>query len=162
MGQIPYIAGFSDTNNKKIDRSIVSMLRSIFGAPGRIRTCDLPVRSRALYPLSYKRMINSVYNRPVRSICQACFYHFFAYCVAASNIGDTMRTRQAVMGRGEIFVQKIQPDLDSAPILELMDKKVFFIIERNRRLNRNRRKQNVQRLSRYGNAFRAGAVRLVV
>ena len=24
-------------------------------APGRIRTCDLPVRSRALYPLSYKR-----------------------------------------------------------------------------------------------------------
>ena len=73
-----------------------------------------------------------------------------------------MRTRQAVMGRGEIFVQKIQPDLDSAPILELMDKKVFFIIERNRRLNRNRRKQNVQRLSRYGNAFRAGAVRLVV
>ena len=26
------------------------------GAPGRIRTCDLPVRSRALYPLSYKRI----------------------------------------------------------------------------------------------------------
>ena len=26
------------------------------GAPGRIRTCDLPVRSRALYPLSYKRV----------------------------------------------------------------------------------------------------------
>ena len=27
-----------------------------YGAPGRIRTCDLPVRSRALYPLSYKRV----------------------------------------------------------------------------------------------------------
>ena len=26
------------------------------GAPGRIRTCDLPVRSRALYPLSYGRV----------------------------------------------------------------------------------------------------------
>ena len=26
------------------------------GAPGGIRTCDLPVRSRALYPLSYKRV----------------------------------------------------------------------------------------------------------
>ena len=27
----------------------------VFGAPGGIRTLDLPVRSRALYPLSYKR-----------------------------------------------------------------------------------------------------------
>ena len=26
------------------------------GAPGGIRTLDLPVRSRALYPLSYKRI----------------------------------------------------------------------------------------------------------
>ena len=26
------------------------------GAPSRIRTCDLPVRSRALYPLSYGRV----------------------------------------------------------------------------------------------------------
>jgi len=29
--QIPCIAGFLDTNNKGIDRSIVSMLRSMFG-----------------------------------------------------------------------------------------------------------------------------------
>ena len=32
-----------------------------FGAPGRIRTCDLPVRSRALYPLSYKRIYAFAY-----------------------------------------------------------------------------------------------------
>ena len=30
-GQIPCIAGFLDTNNKRVDRSIVSMLRSMFG-----------------------------------------------------------------------------------------------------------------------------------
>ena len=30
MGQIPCIAGFLDTNNKRVDRSIVSMLRSMF------------------------------------------------------------------------------------------------------------------------------------
>ena len=35
MGQIPCIAGFLDTNNKRIDRSIVSMLRSMFGCGGR-------------------------------------------------------------------------------------------------------------------------------
>ena len=29
---------------------------SLFGAPGEIRTLDLPVRSRALYPLSYGRI----------------------------------------------------------------------------------------------------------
>lgn len=37
-----------DNSSRVVDR------RS--GAPGRIRTCDLPVRSRALYPLSYKRI----------------------------------------------------------------------------------------------------------
>ena len=26
----------------------------VFGAPGRIRTCDLPLRRRLLYPLSYE------------------------------------------------------------------------------------------------------------
>ena len=31
MGQIPCIAGFLDTENKSIDRGIVSMPRSIFG-----------------------------------------------------------------------------------------------------------------------------------
>ena len=34
MGQIPCIAGFLDMNNKRIDRSIVSMLRSIFDELG--------------------------------------------------------------------------------------------------------------------------------
>ena len=34
---------------KKFDKS---KLVEFFGAPCRIRTCDLPVRSRALYPLS--------------------------------------------------------------------------------------------------------------
>ncbi len=38
--------------NKKPPFWVVSR----FGAPGRIRTCDLPVRSRALYPLSYGRV----------------------------------------------------------------------------------------------------------
>ena len=37
-----------------------------FGAPGRIRTCDLPVRSRALYPLSYKRII--LLKHPLMSV----------------------------------------------------------------------------------------------
>ncbi len=32
IGQIPCITGFLYTNNKRIDRSIESMLRSIFGA----------------------------------------------------------------------------------------------------------------------------------
>ena len=30
-----------------------------FGAPGGIRTHDLPVRSRALYPLSYGRLFRA-------------------------------------------------------------------------------------------------------
>jgi hypothetical protein len=34
MGQIPCIAGFLDMNNKRIDRSTVSMLRSIFDELG--------------------------------------------------------------------------------------------------------------------------------
>jgi len=34
VGQIPCIAGFSNMQNKKIDRSIVSMLRSIFDELG--------------------------------------------------------------------------------------------------------------------------------
>jgi hypothetical protein len=33
-GQTPCIAGFLDTNNKRIDRSIVSMLRSMFDELG--------------------------------------------------------------------------------------------------------------------------------
>ena len=32
------------------------VLTDRFGAPDRIRTYDLPVRSRALYPLSYRRI----------------------------------------------------------------------------------------------------------
>ena len=40
--------------NKK---SLLLKQRFLFsGAPGGIRTLDLPVRSRALYPLSYKRI----------------------------------------------------------------------------------------------------------
>ena len=38
MGQIPCIAGFLDMNNKRVDRSIVSMLRSMFGGESGIRT----------------------------------------------------------------------------------------------------------------------------
>jgi len=34
MGQTPCITGFLDTNNKRIDRSIVSMLRSMFDELG--------------------------------------------------------------------------------------------------------------------------------
>jgi len=34
MGQTPCVAGFLDTNNKRVDRSIISMLRSIFGGDG--------------------------------------------------------------------------------------------------------------------------------
>jgi len=34
MGQIPCIAGFPETNHKRIDRSIVSMLRSMFDELG--------------------------------------------------------------------------------------------------------------------------------
>ena len=40
MGQILCITGFLDTNNKRIDRSIVSMLRSNFGGEGEIRTLE--------------------------------------------------------------------------------------------------------------------------
>lgn len=43
MGQIPCIAGFLDMNNKRVDRSIVSMPRSMFGGGGGSRT---PVRKR--------------------------------------------------------------------------------------------------------------------
>lgn len=51
----------------------VSCELSKSGAPGRIRTCDLPVRSRALYPLSYKRMHFRVldYFNHWRVKCQA-------------------------------------------------------------------------------------------
>ena len=50
-----------------------------FGAPGRIRTCDLPVRSRALYPLSYKRIFAVLEYYTTRfCACQALFYFFFA------------------------------------------------------------------------------------
>ena len=40
MGQTPCISGFLDMNNKSIDRSIVSMLRSNFGGEGEIRTLE--------------------------------------------------------------------------------------------------------------------------
>ena len=55
MGQIPCIAGFLDTNNKRIDRSIVSMLRSNFGAPEWIRTTDLQFRKLLLYPAELRK-----------------------------------------------------------------------------------------------------------
>ena len=42
------------------------------GAPGGIRTLDLPVRSRALYPLSYKR-IRVLYPYPI-IIAQKCAF----------------------------------------------------------------------------------------
>ena len=48
MGQIPCIAGFLDTNNKRIDRSIVSMLRSMFGGDEGARTHDLSDVNRTL------------------------------------------------------------------------------------------------------------------
>ncbi len=47
-----------------------------FGAPGGIRTCDLPVRSRALYPLSYKR-IQSVFRPIYISTTLAVCQHYF-------------------------------------------------------------------------------------
>ena len=46
MGQTPCIAGFLDTNNKRIDRSIVSMLRSIFGGERGIRTLGTVSRAQ--------------------------------------------------------------------------------------------------------------------
>ena len=48
MGQIPCIAGFLGTNNKRVDRSIVSMLRSMFGGSEETRTLDLTDANRAL------------------------------------------------------------------------------------------------------------------
>ena len=48
VGQIPCIAGFLDTNNKRIDRSIVSMLRSMFGGDEEDRTLDLTDANRTL------------------------------------------------------------------------------------------------------------------
>ena len=50
-----------------------------FGAPGGIRTCDLPVRSRALYPLSYKRIqsvFRLIYISTTLLICQQLFKKF--------------------------------------------------------------------------------------
>ena len=34
-------------------KSRLAVRRDLFGTPGRIRTCDLCVRSATLYPLSY-------------------------------------------------------------------------------------------------------------
>ena len=42
--------------HKRGNKKVPNFGTFLVGAPGRIRTCDLPVRSRALYPLSYKRM----------------------------------------------------------------------------------------------------------
>ena len=59
------------TEHKKADATLLHL--PFYGAPGRIRTCDLPVRSRALYPLSYKRMsvfIRLIYNITKWTKCQ--------------------------------------------------------------------------------------------
>ncbi len=52
---------------------------SCFGAPGRIRTCDLPVRSRALYPLSYGRvyLLNALYIISHKKQIVNRFFNFF-------------------------------------------------------------------------------------
>ncbi len=61
MGQILCVAGFLDTNNKRIDRSIVSMLRSMFGGDEEDRTLDLTDANRTLSQLSYApKLIYSV------------------------------------------------------------------------------------------------------
>ncbi len=54
MGQILCITGFLDMNNKRVDRSIVSMLRSMFGGGGGSRT---PVRKHFLGNLSGRRRL---------------------------------------------------------------------------------------------------------
>ena len=46
-----------DTRDKKATPKRVLLFH---GAPDRIRTYDLPVRSRALYPLSYRRVLERV------------------------------------------------------------------------------------------------------
>ncbi len=56
MGQITCIAGFPDTQNKRVDRGIVSMPRSIFGGDGGIRTLDPRVANAMLSQLSYAPM----------------------------------------------------------------------------------------------------------
>ncbi len=51
--QIPCIAGFSNTNNKRIDRGIVSMLRSIYGEGLLFRNLHIlqfAIRSLSLQP----------------------------------------------------------------------------------------------------------------
>ena len=53
MGWYPKAA---KNEHKHGNKKVPNFGTFLVGAPGRIRTCDLPVRSRALYPLSYKRM----------------------------------------------------------------------------------------------------------
>ncbi len=57
---IHYGPQFESPMGKQKDRRMAVCL---FGAPGEIRTLDLPVRSRALYPLSYGRNGHSGMNR---------------------------------------------------------------------------------------------------
>ena len=55
MGQIPCIAGFPDTNNKRVDRSIVSMLRSMFDELGLNHRHNLFFLHRAIQGYSNSR-----------------------------------------------------------------------------------------------------------
>ena len=57
MGQISCITGFLETNNKRIDRSIVSMLRSMFGGGGGNRT---PVRKSIHTVFSGRRYLINI------------------------------------------------------------------------------------------------------
>ena len=51
-----YVEAAYEANPQVVKRAAVraSVPRDQICAPGRIRTCDLPLRRRALYPLSYE------------------------------------------------------------------------------------------------------------
>ena len=71
MGQIPCITGFLDTNNKRIDRSIVSMLRSMFGGGRWIRTTEGEASRFTvcpLWPLGKSPILNCFSNLKSRQI----------------------------------------------------------------------------------------------
>ena len=93
----------------------------LIGTPGAIRTRDLSLRRRTLYPAELRvHYLTGVIVALQTEVVKSKTVEAQIYPVEASNIGDTFLSKRAVKGRCGDFrskAKKILPDLDCGFLL---------------------------------------------
>ncbi len=139
IGSEPLFRALTFCFRKHEKTSLVGRQKRFFGAPERIRTSDQSVRSRVLYPLSYRRILNSVfYFTTSVLVCQELCTIFSCVFSCRQDGGRTrdkggFPPRNSAKGAGAAARRPIFPAAVPVRVLRLLPAVPFRILRLLRR-----------------------------